>query len=57
MTGYMYYSGSQKTIDTPYNGGLYTKSTMQNGANTNISVSGVNTGGPYTSTRITSSGT
>ncbi len=57
VTGYMYYSGSEPTIYTPFNAGLYTKSTMINGGNTNIVISGVNTSGQYTSTWHTSNGT
>lgn len=53
----MYYSGSSKSIYTPYTNGWYHKNTMMNGGQTNISVGAVGSSGQYISTWVSSNGT
>ena len=55
-SGSIYYSGSSKSISTPYSNGWYNEYVMLNDGNENIDVGGVS-GGTFTQTYLTSDGT
>ena len=58
ITGYVYYSGAQQFISTPYSNGYYVTDTMVNSGNTNISNGAVSSVyNDFTETYQNSSGT